>query len=202
MDKQEVVLAQLARMRGMTRYYHERFFSDTRIVVLLVLALLLIGWAGLSEAFLLVPVVALLGANQTAFDASYLYFARHYAASLEAVINRSLGDKTLRGAELEERYLFPLDTPKLVAVARPPGFTWFGWVTVFYTVLGILAFGAGLALGWETLRNSGDEWTLVYVVSLAALTLGSIGVGYWWFVRGEGERRLRETLEGLGGPQT
>ncbi|HEX6285870.1 MAG TPA: hypothetical protein VFZ80_00155 [Acidimicrobiia bacterium] len=59
----------------MTRYYHDRFFADTRYTAFAVLTLSLIGFWGVAEAFLLIPVVALLGANQTAFDASYLFMA-------------------------------------------------------------------------------------------------------------------------------
>lgn len=86
-DQIHGVARQLERMRGMTRYYHERFFTDTRFVALAVLSLLVVGWWAVPEAFLLIPVVALLGANQTAFDASYLLFARHYAQALERTIN-------------------------------------------------------------------------------------------------------------------
>ncbi len=42
----------------MTRQYHDRFFSDVRFTAASVLALFVLGWWEVEEAFLLVPVVA------------------------------------------------------------------------------------------------------------------------------------------------
>ncbi len=114
---------QLGRMRGMTRYYHERFFSDVRLVAVAVVALLVLGWWEVPEAFLLVPPVALFGAAMTAFDASYLLFARHYAARLEADLNEALGPDTLLAARVEDTYLFPLNDRKIVVASLGSGFT-------------------------------------------------------------------------------
>lgn len=179
----------------MTRFYHERFFSDTRFTAIAVLVLLLVGWWGVPHAFLLVPIMALVGANQTAFDASYLYFARHYAARLEAEINRRAGRPLLVGSEMEDAYLFPLSATRLVGVAGGAGFSWFGWMTILYTMLGIGAYVAGLVLGWSTLLDAGGTWTAGYLAALASVTLASLGVGWWWFVAGAGEARLRAILD-------
>lgn len=73
MNQIDLANDQLRRMRGMTGYYHGRFFSDMRAVAVGVLALFVLGWSVAPEAFLLVPVVAILGANQAAFDSSYLF---------------------------------------------------------------------------------------------------------------------------------
>ena len=186
---------QLGRMRGMTRYYHERFFADTRFVTIAVLALLITGWAVTPEAFLLVPVVALVGANQTAFDASYLVFARTYAERLETAINEAQGARGLVASSLEGEYLFPLNQPKIVTVPLSGRQTWFSWMTIFYTLLGVLASVGGLALGWSTLESHGTTWVVFYGVSLALLTAGSLWFGYRWFVKGEGEARLRDVLD-------
>lgn len=194
-DQLTVMTRQLGRMRGMTRFYHERFFSDTRFTAIAVLVLLLVGWWGVPEAFLLIPVVALVGANQTAFDASYLYFARHYAARLETEINRRADRPLLVGAELEDSYLFPLSTTRLVGVAGGAGFSWFGWMTILYTLLGMGAYVAGLLLGWSTLLDAGRVWTAGYLVALALATVASLGVGWWWFVAGVGEARLGAILD-------
>jgi hypothetical protein len=196
---QELDLAneQLKRMRGMTRFYHERFFSDTRWTATGVFVLILIGFWSVPEAFLLVPVVALIGANQTAFDASYLYFARHYAVELEATVNAAMRRRVLVASELEDRYLFRLNDRKLVAIGRD--FTWFGWITIFYTLLGIFAFAAGIGLGWNVLQAAGRGWTTAYLGGVSLLTVASLGVGWWWFVSGIGERRLREVLDGSFG---
>lgn len=185
---------QLRRMRGMTRYYHERFFSDIRNTTLLVLALLIIGWAGIEEAFLLVPVAALLGGNQTAFDASYLHFARHYAARLEADLNTGVRRKVLVGADLEDRYLYPLNQRKLVTAHFGSGFSWFGWMTLLYTIIGALALGAGIALGWQVLVVAGSVWQYFYLAAIGVLVAASLAIGGWWFVSGVGERRLEDVL--------
>lgn len=200
----ELALAQeqLGRMRGMTRYYHQRFFGDTRATAGAILLLFLVGFWAVPEAFLLIPIVALIGANQTAFDASYLYMARHYSASLEDEINRAMRRSVLVGAKLEDSYLFPLDDRKIVAIGWGRGFSWFGWMTLFYTLLGATAFVFGLALGWPALTAAGGVWATVYLTVLLAITSGSLVAGWWWFVRGEGERRLRAVLDSEFGQRT
>ncbi len=182
-------------MRGMTRYYHERFFSDVRLAVITVLALLVLGWWEVEEAFLLVPVVALWGATMTAFDASYLLFARHYSARLESDINNAVGEGTLLAARVEDTYLFPLGQRKVVVLAFGPGFTWFGFMTLFITAIGLAAFVLGLTLSLPVLSDHGSWWTVSYLAFLGIATLGALGVGLWWFVGGEGERRLTSVLD-------
>lgn len=191
----DLAQSQLSRMRGMTRYYHQRFFNDIRFTTVGVIGLLLIGFWSVPEAFLLVPVVTLIGANQTAFDASYLYFARHYAADLEAEINSSMRRRVLVGAELEDVYLFPLDRRKVVAIGYGNDFTWFGWMTVLYTTLGVSGYGFGLALGWPVLTTTSPGWLYPYLGVIGLLTVGSLAVGWWWFIVGTGERRLRAVLD-------
>ena len=53
MHELELANDQLRRMRGMNRYYHQRFFSDTRTVAIVVLGLFVVGFVGIVEAFLL-----------------------------------------------------------------------------------------------------------------------------------------------------
>lgn len=182
-------------MRGMTKYYHERFFSDIRTSTVLTLGLLVIGWWQVPEAFLLVPVVALIGACTTAFDASYLIFARQYATRLEDELNGATERPVLVASELEETYLFPLDTRKIVTIPLDGSFTWFGFMTLLYTVVGIAGYGFGLALGFSTLADHGTGWVIAYVVVLGGLTVAALTVGGWWFVGGVGERRLRSVLD-------
>lgn len=176
----------------MTRYYHGRFFADTRYTAFAVLTLLIAGFWSVSEAFLLVPVVALLGANQTAFDASYLFMSRRYAASLEDEINRAMRRRVLVGSELEDRYLVPLGSRKLVGVSFGRDFSWFGWMTLLYTMLGALAYISGVWLAWDVLSGTGKVF---YLTSLAVLTVASMAIGWWWFVSGAGEARLDEVME-------
>jgi len=195
MHELELAGRQLARMRSMNRYYHERFFGDIRTVTLLILGLFIGGWTLTPEIFLLIPVVALLGANQTAFDASYLIFSRHYSAVLEDEINSAMRKRVLVGAEMEDRYLFRLGARKIVVAGLGKDFTWFGWMTLLYTIVGLGSFGVGLTLGWSTLAEAGTGWSVFYTTTLAALTLASFLVGWWWFVTGAGERRLRAVTE-------
>jgi hypothetical protein len=184
-------------MRAMNRFYHERFFSDVRFTSIAVLALLCLGAWNIPLAYLLVPPVALLGGAQTAFDASYLIFSRHYSTSLERELNRVLGARVLVAHEMEDAYLFPLHSRKLVVAPLDRSFSWFGFMTLLYTALGVGAFGFGLSLGWRTLWDAGAAWPLAYLLTLAVLTTTTLAAGIWWFVGGTGERRLAEVTDGL-----
>lgn len=196
-DALRIATQQLSRMRGMNRFYHERFFADVRFTTTAVVALIVAGaWAD-PIAFLLVPPIALLGAVQTAFDASYLIFSRHYSTVLERKINEASSSKVLVAHEMENTYLFPLDDRKIVTAGFGPGFSWFGFVTLFYTALGIIAFGFGLALGWDTLVEAGSGWAVAYLGALGTLSIAGLVTGLWWFVSGTGERRLAAVLENV-----
>ena len=194
MDTNTIAAQQLGRMRGMIRYYHERFFADIQYTTLATIVLFLAGWWGVGEAFLLIPVVSLMGAALTAFDASYLIFARHYAAKLERDINAELGREVLLAAKLEDSYLFPLNRVKIVTASMSP-FTWFGFMTLFFTAIGVITFGFGLALGMPVLTDHGSIWLAWYLTLLAVLTVTTLIVGWWWFVSGVGEKRLSDILE-------
>ncbi len=194
-DVSRIAAQQLGRMRGMTRYYHERFFSDIRFSIIASVALLLIGWWEIPEAFLLVPVVALIGAVASSFDASYLIFARQYAARLERRLNENVGETVLVAAELETTYLFPLDKRKIVTARFGDDFTWFGFVTLFYTAIGATTYVFGAALALPVLRDHDAIWGVAYTAVLVLATLAALIVGWWWFVGGEGERRLAAVLD-------
>lgn len=192
---EELAAAQLARMRAMTGMYHRRFFTDVNLTTVLLLALFVVAWAGTTEAFLLVPVVALMGATQTAFDASYLIFARWYSTYLERYLNRAAGVRIHVAAELESAYLFELGTPKIVTIPIGAGFSWFSYMTIFYTLIGATAYAFGLILGWDVLAAASTSVMALYLVALIGLTSSAMIVGVWWFVSGEGERRLERVLE-------
>lgn len=193
-----VASRQLERMRGMNAAYHGRFFADIRFTTLVVIALFAAGAAlEIPRLYLLVPVVALIGACQTAFDASYLIFSRHYATALERFINDQLGTEVLVAHRMEDAYLFPLDRTKIVTLASGPGFTWFGFMTALYTTIGAASYVTGLWLGIPALPTGLS--LLLYLLFLGLLTIAALAVGGWWFVRGEGERRLVESLRGRPG---
>ena len=191
-DDLRLAAEQLARMRGMTYAYHARFFADVRFTAAIGLLLGVAGYAVDRALFLAVPFVALLGASQTAFDASYLIFARQYAARLEGFLREQTG-APLVAADLEAVYLFPLERRKVVTVPVGGPFTWFGFMTILYTMLGGLAAVAGLWLGWDSLAAGSPKW--VYVGALTSLTMASLTVGGWWFGSGAGEQRLAGVLD-------
>jgi hypothetical protein len=186
---------QLGRMRAMTGMYHRQFFRDITMITGLVLALFLLGWWGIEQAFLLVPVITLIGAVQTAFDSSYLILARWYASYLERELNGIAGAEVLIGARLEDEYLFPLAATKVVTIPLDRHFSWFSFVTVFYAVLGAMAYGFGLGAGWTVLSELSAASRALYLLPLLTLTAASLTVGLWWFVGGEGERRLAKVLD-------
>lgn len=195
-DRTRLAAMQLSRMRGMTALYHKRFFFDTNFTTVAVVALFVLGWWEIPEAFLLIPVVALIGAVATAFDSSYLTFARWYAAYLERYLNRHLGERLHVGAELEATYLYELGTPKIVTIPLRGEFTWFSFVTIFYTLIGAFAYVFGFILGWEVLtEDAAPAVAAAYLVGVIGLTAAALAFGVWWFVAGVGERRLATVLD-------
>ncbi len=189
--------AQLARMRGMTGYYHRRFFADTRFTLVVGLGIVVAAAAIDERLIALLAPVALLGAAQTAFDASYLTFARHYARALEGWLNERAGTDVLVAADLEEAYLYPLDRGKLVTVPFDRGLTWFGVMTLLYTLLGVTAYGLGVWATWEVL--DGGREARLYLAILGVITIALLAHGLWWFGTGAGERKLRGVLDPVFG---
>jgi uncharacterized membrane protein YiaA len=193
----DVVLAvardQLGRMRAMTALYHRRFFADIWLTVAVYLGVLAAGHLGAEPMFAMLAFVALFGAVVTAFDASYLIFARQYAARLETFINDRIGTDVLVGARLESAYLFPLDASKVVTIRFGRDFSWFGFVTVFFTFLGAAGYALGVVLALDALATAAARgW---YLAALAPITVAALGTGVWWFAGGTGERRLRGVLD-------
>ena len=180
----------------MNAMYHRRFFSDVTFTTVAVLAMLVAGAAIDRWLFLTIPFLALMGATSTAFDASYLIFSRQYASRLEQHINIRGDHPILIAHELEDTYLFPLDQPKIVTLAFGHGFTWFGFMTLFYTLVGVVAFVVGLGLSLDVLSDSGrTDLGFAYLATLATLTAAALVVGGWWFVAGVGETRLKVVLD-------
>lgn len=194
-DDLRVAERQLARMRGMNAAYHRRFFGDVRWTTAVTLILFAAGFAIDGRLFMAIPVVALMGACQTAFDASYLIFSRQYSTRLEQWINRRIGTEVLVAHRIEDSYLFPLDTPKIVTVSLGR-FSWFGFMTILITTIGAGVYVAGLTLALGAMRGSVSVTAgAAYVIALAVLTAAAAAVGTWWFVGGEGERRISQVLD-------
>lgn len=194
MGAQEYASHQLGRMRAMVGMYHRLFFRDVRVAMALVVLLLGLGWWVIPEMFLVVPFVCLWAATQTAFDASYLIMARHYAAALETFLNENGAEGVLVGAMLEDTYLFPLDTRKIVTVPIGGQFSWFSFMTVFIAANGVWAMAVGLWAGWGTLLELGHAARLTYLVVLGSFVTAALATGLWWFVGRVGERRLQAVL--------
>ncbi len=194
--RHQLAAAQLQRMRGMNAAYHNRFFSDIRFTLVVELALLAGGLAIDTRLYLAVPLVALMGAVATAFDASYLIFSRQYATRLEQYLNREVGADVLIAHRLEDAYLFPLDSTKIVTLPVGTPYTWFGFMTFFYTAMGIGAYLVGLVASWDVLTGwASTVFVAAYLGGLGAITLACLAVGWRWFVTGEGERRLKAVLD-------
>lgn len=196
LDTQLALAAQqLRRMRGMNARYHDRFFSDIRFTTVASLALLVAGFAVDDRLFLTIPVIALMGAAQSAFDASYLIFSRQYATRLERDLNRMAGREILVAHRLEDAYLFPLDERKVVTLPLS-AMTWFGFMTGFYTLIGIGTYVVGVVLSLRVIEDRGAIASGgLYLVALASLTVLTLVMGLWWFIGGEGERRLKALLD-------
>ncbi len=194
MGAQEHASHQLGRMRAMVGMYHRMFFRDVRLAMVLVIFLLGLGWWGVPEMFLVVPFVCLWAGTQTAFDASYLIMARHYAAALEKFLNDNGAEGVLVGASLENSYLFPLDARKVVTVPIGRPFSWFSFMTILVTATGVWAMVVGLWAGWGTLLEFGTAAQRTYLVVLGSFVSGALATGLWWFVGGVGEHRLRVVL--------
>ena len=97
----------------------------------------------------------------------------------------------LVASQLEDAYLLTLRARKVVTIGRD--FTWFGFVTVFFTVFGGAGYALGVHLGLESIE--GQPATGLFLGVLAAITVASLVTGLWWFVAGTGERRLTEILD-------
>ncbi len=187
---------QLRRMRGMTALYHRRFFSDVWLTLLTWLGVLVAGDLGSGRAIIALPFIALFGVAITAFDASYLIFARCCAAALERHVNRDLDETVLVALELEDAYLFRLRDRKIVPIG--PDFTWFGFVTAFFTVLGGAGYTLGVYLGLEAIE--GHPATGLFLGVLVMLTAAALATGRGWFVGGAGERRLTDIPDAVFTP--
>jgi len=90
--------------------------------------------------------------------------------------------------KLENNYFFPIQDKKIVVAALGKSFTWFGFVTLFITTYGIGFFIYGF-------MNIDYSQSTTYTLVLLISSLITLLVGYWWFVYGEGEKRLRRIYE-------
>ena len=185
MEKITIVQDQLKRMRQMNRYYHHQFLIDVRLLLAISVLLLIVEN---SIKYYLIPFVSLFGAVLLAFHAHYLIFSRNFSDYLEKQINTIAGEELLIAHKLENNYFFPVQDKKIVVAALGKSFTWFGFVTLFITTYGIGFFIYGF-------MNIDYSQSTTYTLVLLISSLITLLVGYWWFVYGEGEKRLRRIYE-------
>ena len=114
------------------------------------------------------------------FHAHYLIFTRNYSQFLEQKINKIYGNDVLITHKLENSYLFPIQDRKIVVAKLGNDFTWFGFVTLFITFLGISAYIFALR---ELIIMKYD---VIYLFFLVLITLVTLFVGIWWFLLGNG----------------
>ena len=182
MDKLTVIREQLQRMRQMNRYYHQQFLIDVRFLFAASILLIVIQE---NIVFYIIPFVCLFGAVILSFHAHYLIFSRNFSQYLEKKINLETGDELLIAHQLENRYFFPIQDRKIVVAGFGKSFSWFGFVTLFITSYGIGLFVYGIL-------NVNLLDSIIYTITLTSSTLLTVAIGFWWFIRGEGEKRLKD----------
>ncbi len=90
--------------------------------------------------------------------------------------------------ELENTYFFPIQDKKIVVAGFGKSFSWFGFVTLFITLYGVGYFIYGVV-------NINFEDSVIYTVLLITLSAVTLLTGFWWFVLGVGEDRLKAIYE-------
>ena len=186
MDELTILNDQLKRMRGMNKFYHLQFLNDVRFFFLLSTILIILVQYNIQISYLL-PLVSLFGSVILAFHAYYLVFSRHYSEYLEKKINKTFKKDLIITHKLEIRYFFPINEKKIVVAKLGKDFSWFSFVTLFITFYGILVYSYGMYLVYNELLNS------QYFIMIICITIATLIIGYWWFVKNIGEKRLNES---------
>ena len=185
MDDLNIINKQLTRIRAMNKFYHQQFLLDIRILLLLTVSLFYLSFTNV-KVFLLLPPVCLFGAILLAFHAHYLIFSRYYSDYLEEKINNISNKNLLITNKLENEYFFSLKDKKLVVANIGKKFTWFGFVTIFITFTGIFVYV--YSINQVIQANLGQN----YLLFMFLITLITLIIGIWWFLLGNGEKRLEK----------
>ena len=187
MDELNILNSQLTRMRQMNNFYHKQFLLDLRLLFFFTVIFFYLSRTNIN-ALLIIPFVSLFGAVLLSFHAHYLIFSRNYSQFLEEKINKINGNDVLIGHKLENSYLFPIQDRKIVVAKLGTDFTWFSFVTLFITFLGISAYIFALR---ELIIIKYDVF---YIFFLLLITLVTLFVGIWWFLLGNGEKKLEKVF--------
>jgi len=187
MDELNILNSQLTRMRQMNNFYHKQFLLDVRLLFFFTIIFFYLSGSNIN-ALLIIPFISLFGSVLLSFHAHYLIFTRNYTQFLEEKINKITGKDILIGHKLENSYLFPIQDKKIVVAKLGSDFTWFGFVTLFITFLGISAYIYALS---ELIIM---KYPVIYLVFLVLITLVTLFFGIWWFLLGNGEKKLEKVF--------
>ena len=188
MDEITILNNQLSRMRSMNKYYHDQFLFDVRILFFFTIIFHYLALTN-NMAYMLIPFISLFGSVLLAFHAHYLIFSRNYSEFIEIKMNKILGNDVLIAHKLENKYLFPINDRKIVVAKLGSEFTWFGFVTLFITFIGISSYVYSIVRLLNTDINSN------YYIFIALISLITLIIGIWWFLLGNGENRLEKVFD-------
>ena len=185
MDEISILNNQLNRIRQMNKFYHQQFLLDVRILFILNTSFLYIGFNN-RLAYVIIPFISLFGAVLLSFHAHFLIFSRNYSEFIEQNINKISKKDLLIGHKLENSYFFPTKDKKLVVASFGKKFTWFSFVTIFITFFGISSFIFSIYQLFITTNYTN------YLFFITFITFITLLIGIWWFLLGNGEKRLEK----------
>ena len=185
MDEISILNNQLNRIRQMNRFYHQQFLLDVRILFILNTSFLYIGFNN-RLAYVIIPFISLFGAVLLSFHAHFLIFSRNYSEFIEQNINKISKKDLLIGHKLENSYFFPTKDKKLVVASFGKKFTWFSFVTIFITFFGISSYIFSIYQLFITTNYTN------YLFFITFITFITLLIGIWWFLLGNGEKRLEK----------
>jgi len=185
MDEISILNNQLKRIRQMNKFYHQQFLLDVRILFILNTSFLYIGFNN-RLAYVIIPFISLFGAVLLSFHAHFLIFSRNYSEFIEQNINKISKKDLLIGHKLENSYFFPTKDKKLVVASFGKKFTWFSFVTIFITFFGISSFIFSIYQLFITTNYTN------YLFFITFITFITLLIGIWWFLLGNGEKRLEK----------
>ena len=188
MDEITILNNQLSRMRSMNKYYHDQFLFDVRILFFFTIIFHYLALTN-KTAYMLIPFISLFGSVLLAFHAHYLIFSRNYSEFIEIKMNKILGNDVLIAHKLENKYLFPINDRKIVVAKLGSEFTWFGFVTLFITFIGISSYV------YSIVRLLNNDINPNYYIFIGLITLITLIIGIWWFLLGNGENRLEKVFD-------
>lgn len=177
--------------------YHALFFRQINFWIAIIIALLVASLIEpLRAAVLLIPFLILYAAMQGAFHFHYIIFARRYARALERKINRLNNNDVLIAHELEDAYLFPLDTPRFVGVSFGNPSTFFSAITFHYGIAGTLLWAFTLYRAGQLIPQLALNFAPLnfYIPVTLVWTFANILYLAWYSIAQRDERRVEKLL--------